>query len=94
MLIVPNLKDFETVIRDESIIEDETRSKEKEILLDALVDAVCLLEEESVGVFQNGLANGGGGESASKLREKVGDLVASKVLELGKPKLVKVILEC
>lgn len=94
MLIVPNLKDFETVIRDESIIEDETKTKEKEILLDALVDAVCPLEEETVGVFQNGLANGSGEELASKLREKVGDLVAGKILELGKPRLVKVILEC
>lgn len=94
VLIVPNLKDFEILLRDDTAIEDEIRTKEKEIVLQTLINAISLLEDESVGSLQNGLANGDGMDLATRLREKVGDLVADKLLELGRPRLVKAVLEC
>lgn len=78
----------------EDAADDEIRAKEKEIVLETLVDAVRLLEEDAVGVLTNGLANGGGENLGPRLRDKVGDLVAGKILELGKPALIKAALGC
>lgn len=102
VLVVPNLKEFEVVMGGDEGVggEDEVRNKEREILLEALVDCVCLLEEErngvSVATNGNGNANGnsGGEELATRLKDKIGDLVANKVLALGRPGLVKTVLEC
>lgn len=78
----------------EDAADDEIRAKEKEIVLEALVDAVRLLEEDAVGVLTNGLTNGGAENFGPRLKDKVGDLVTDKILELGKPDLIKVALGC
>ena len=91
VLIVPNLKVFESLVREEPG-EEETKKVEKGIVVAAIWDALMMLEGDSVGVA-NGLVNGDGDALAGKLREKIGDLIAAKVLELGKPNLVRAILE-
>lgn len=72
--------------------EGESSRKEAEMVLGALVGALHTLEQDIVG-FTNGYANGDGEAMSAKLKEKVGPLVAERVLELGRPKLVRVILE-
>ena len=92
-LIVPNLKAFEVLIRDGGPEEEPTKKAEKEEVLSALVAAVAVLEAETLGV-EHGMLNGEGEGLAGMLREKVGELVAERVLEMGRPRLVKAILEC
>lgn len=91
-IVLPSLKEYEILIRD--AMEDEgLLRKEAEMVLGALVGALQLLEQDSVGLT-NGFADGDGEEGVrSRLKEKVGHLVAAKVLELGRPRLVKAILQ-
>ena len=91
VLILPNLKDYEILIR-ETMEEGESSRKEAEIVLGALLGALQTLEQDSVGLT-NGFANGDGEAVSVKLKEKVGPLITEKVLELGRPKLVRAILE-
>lgn len=92
-LIVPNLKEYEELVKDAIDAMEESKRNEGEIVIRALLEALVSLEEESVGVV-NGFANGHAAEMRKELGEKIGDLFAERVLELGKPRLVKAIMEC
>ena len=92
-LIVPNLKEYEEVVKDAIDSMDEGKKNEGEMVINALLEALVLLEEDSVGAV-NGPANGHDGEAKEVLGKKIGDLFAERVLELGKPRLVKAIMEC
>ena len=89
-LIVPNLGEYDRLILKEAI-EDEAKRKEAEMVIEALVAALETLEEGGFGMA-NGFANGDSG-LGQRVREKVGDLVGTRILELGRPRLVKMILE-
>ena len=91
-LFVPNLREYGDYLREALDGDDEDKRKEAEMVLVALVDAVKPLEGDSIGMA-NGLSAGHIEEAKEKLREKIGGLVAERVLELGRPKLVKAILE-
>lgn len=91
VLIVPNLKEYEVLITD-AMEESETKRKEAGMVLGALVRSLQSLEDDTV-VSSNGFANGSEEVMRTKLREKVGPLVAEKVWEMGRPKMVKAILE-
>lgn len=92
-LIVPNLKEYEELVKDAIDAMDEGKRNDGEMVLRALLEALVSLEEDSVGAV-NGFANGHASEMRKELGNKIGDLFAEKVLELGKPRLVKAIMEC
>lgn len=92
-LVIPNLKEYEELVKDAIDAMDEGKRNEGEMVISAILEALMLLEEESVGAA-NGFANGHAAEKKRELSEKIGDLFAERVLELGKPRLVKAIMEC
>ncbi len=93
-LIIPNLKEYDGFLADVSMdAENEANKKGSEMVIEALVEALMSLEAESVGAM-NGLANGHAVETRKQVAEKIGELLAGRVMELGKPKVVKALLEC
>ncbi len=93
-LIIPNLKEYDGFLADVSMdAENEANKKGSEMVIEALVEAMMSLEAESVGAM-NGLANGHAVETRKQVAEKIGELLAGRVMELGKPKVVKALLEC
>lgn len=96
VLVVPNLKDFEMVLGSERGVDDDpVRKLEKEKVISALVQGIEILEANSIAAV-NGLTNGeiDDGFMVQKLREKIGPLLADRVLALGRRTLVKAVLEC
>lgn len=92
-LVVPNLKEYEELVKDAIDAMDEGKRNEGEMVISAILEALMLLEQEDVGAA-NGFADGHAAEKKRELSEKIGDLFAERVLELGKPRLVKAIMEC
>ncbi|KAL9633376.1 MAG: hypothetical protein Q9164_004732, partial [Protoblastenia rupestris] len=70
-LVVPNLKEYESVIRDALEGMDEGKRREGEMVVQALMQALAELEGESVGAV-NGLVNGHASEMKGALEEKIG----------------------
>ena len=89
-LIVPNLGEYDRLILKEAM-EDDAKRKEAEMVVRAAVEALETLEEKGLGMT-NGYTNG---DTAlgQKLQDKVGELIGRRILELGRPRLVKAILE-
>ena len=92
-LIVPNLREFEGLLRDAVESNDESKRREAEMVVSAVLDALLSLEGEVIGTT-NGLANGHATEMNTGLEDKIGPLFAEKVLVLGRPKVMKAIMEC
>jgi len=92
-LIVPNLKEYEGLVKEALDAPEETKRVEAAMILEALMQALSSLEEDTVGMA-NGMANGHAAELRKEVSEKVGDLLAEKVMNLGSPRLVKAIMEC
>ncbi|KAI9880892.1 MAG: hypothetical protein M1830_009960 [Pleopsidium flavum] len=90
-LIIPNLKVYESVIKDE-IVDDGPRRAEAEMVLGAIFAALRTLEDER-GEMMNGQSGNGGEEMKAKLVEKVGELMGTKVFEMGRPRLAHAVLE-
>lgn len=92
-LIVPNLKEYDELVREAVEGTDEGKRKEGEIVVEALLEALLSLEEESVGAV-NGSLNGHTAEMKHQLDEKIGSTLAEKVLGTTRPRLLKAIMEC
>ena len=92
-LIVPNLKDYESVLK--AVMDDvnENKKKEADKVTGAILEALLYLEGESFGNV-NGLVNGHAGEQKAALEDKIGPYFAERVLKLERPKVVKAILDC
>ena len=92
-LIVPNLKEYESVLRD--VMEDvnENKKKEADKVIGALLEALLALEGESIGAAA-AMVNGHADDLKAPLEEKIGPLFAERVLALGRSKLIKAILDC
>lgn len=92
-LIVPNLKDYESVLK--AVLDDvnENKKKEADKVTGAILEALLLLEGDTFGNM-NGLLNGHMEEKKAALEEKIGPYFAERVLRLERPKLVKAILDC
>ena len=89
-LILPNLKEYEVLIREP--IEDDLPNKaDAEMVVGALLGALRSLEEEGVSLT-NGFVNGDSEEIRARLSAKVGELIGSRILGLGRPQLVKTVL--
>lgn len=99
VLILPSLKEFvEGILGDALLLEDsEVRRREAELIVGALVKALIQLDEGAgrVNISQsmNGGSRGGEEEVKDRLSEKIGGVMAERVLALGKPGLVRAILE-
>ena len=92
MLIVPNVSEYDRLILKDAIEGDEGKRKEVAMITEALVEAMSSIEEHSLGQV-NGYHSGDNEEVKEKLKAKLGELASIRVLELGRPKLVKAILE-
>ena len=90
---MPNLKEYESLLREAMESMDEGKRKEGEMLIDALTGALLSLEGESTGAV-NGFANGHAAEMKAALSEKIGPLLAERMLEAGRPRALKAIIEC
>lgn len=88
-LIVPNLKEYESLLTE--AIEDQ--QKGGEMVVEAILNALISLEADVVGSV-NGTASSNTAEMRKQISEKIGDLLAGRVMELGRPRLVKAVLEC
>ena len=89
--IVPNLKDYMLMVKD--VLDDETRNVEGDMVVEALMEALMSLATDTIGAV-NGMANGHAVEMKQAVIEKIGNLMADRVMETGDAKLVKAILEC
>lgn len=91
-LILPNVKEYEALLREP--LEDEASPKhaEAEAVLTALVGALQLLEDDVVSL-SNGHMEEGDEELMRRLEDKVGPLVAERVLLMARPKFVKALIE-
>lgn len=89
-LIVPNLKEFESIIKDE-ITENGPRRAEAEKVLSAILRVLASLRDESVPMM-----NGHSGEAVEELRhrlvDRLGELVGNRIAESGQLQLVRAIL--
>jgi len=92
-LIVPNLKEYEGLVQDALESADEGKRREGEVMVQALMEAVMSLEGEGVGDV-SGFANGHAGEMKQGLEDKIGGMWADKVFEVGKPRVLKAVMEC
>lgn len=98
VLILPNIKEFvEGILGDALLLEDsEVRRREAELIVGALVKALIRLDEGGGRVSIQSM-NGGGGrgeeEIKDQLSERIGGVMAERVLALGKLGLVGTILE-
>ena len=89
---MPNLSEYGELLRESLEGADEVKRKEAEMVLGALLDSTKTLEGDSIGI-SNGFSAGDAETMSEKLKDKVGTLFAERILELGRPKLVKAILE-
>ncbi|KAL8838966.1 MAG: hypothetical protein Q9176_004772 [Flavoplaca citrina] len=92
VLILPNVKDYETLLREPLEDEGSSRQAEAEAVLTALVSALQTLEEDVIG-SRNNIPDGETVNHDQQLQEKVGPLVAGRVLQMGRPKFVDALLE-
>lgn len=96
MLVLPNVQLFvENVVRSE-MEKGGQSAVEAELCLNAVVNVLKLLEEEaSTGkkVAVNGDVPELRDEDRERLVERLGELAAEEVWKLGRPRLVKAVLE-
>ncbi|KAL8929544.1 MAG: hypothetical protein Q9208_001213 [Pyrenodesmia sp. 3 TL-2023] len=93
-VVLPNVKEYESLVREPLEDEGSPKQLEAEAVLTALIGALQLLEEDTVGGMKEMPNGNGSGESKSQaLEEKVGPLVARRVLAMGRPRFVKALLE-
>ena len=109
-LIVPNVKTYgELVLKDilsgsgTGSLNEEVKKREADIMLEALVTSLKVLEDKeattaTVGAGKNvngsgDLENGAAAEIREALTEKVGSVVAERVIQTGRITLAKVVLD-
>lgn len=92
VLIVPNLKEYESLIRDD-MASTATRQAEAEKVVAAILNTLGTLIEDGMPMM-NGHTDDGAAEMRRKLTESVGDLVGNRIAETGHVQLEKAVLEC
>lgn len=91
-LILPNVKEYESLLREPWLDESSPKHAEADAVLTALVAALQALEDDSLGLM-NGHANVPDEEQRRRLEEKVGSLVAERVFLMNRPRFVRAILD-
>lgn len=89
---MPNLKEYETLIREPLEDEGSPKQPEAEAVVTALIGALQTLEDDVVGLT-NGYASEDREDQAQRLSDKIGDLLASRILQMERPTMVKAIIE-
>ena len=92
-LVVPNLKEYEPLLREATDSMDEGKTKEGNMLIEVLIEALLSVEGGSASTV-NGFANGHATEMKAGLSEKIGPLLAERMLETGGQRALKAIMEC
>lgn len=92
VLIVPNLKEYESVIRDE-ITSNGPRQAEAEKAVVAIFNVLGTLVEDGMPMM-NGHTDADAAEMRRKLTEALGDLVGNRIADSGHIPLIKAIMEC
>ena len=90
-LVIPNLKDYETLIKDE-INNNTIRRAEAEKVVTAIMNALGTLVDEGMPTM-NGHTNEAAAGSRSRLVEKVGELIENRIADSGHIPLAKAVLE-
>lgn len=91
LLIVPNLPTYSNLVKD-GIVEDTPRRPEAERVLGVLMKMLLTLKEGRVPLA-NGHTTVVTDEVRDQLAEKVGELVAGKIVEMGDVHLAHAVLE-
>ena len=91
-LILPNVKEYESLIREPLEDEGSPKNAEAEAVLTALVWVLQTLEDETPDTTI-ALQNGDADAQRGRLEEKIGPLLAGRILAMGRPKFVKTLLE-
>lgn len=92
VLIVPNLKEYESVIRDE-MASNGPRQAEAEKVVVAIFNVLGSLVEDGMPMM-NGHTDADAAEMRRKLNEALGDLVGNKIADSGHTPLIKAVMEC
>jgi transcription initiation factor TFIID subunit 6 len=92
VLIVPNLKEYEGLIRDE-ISSNGTRQAEAEKVVTAIFNVLGTLIEDSMPMM-NGHTDEGAAETRNHLVENAGDLIGNRIADSGHMPLAKAVLDC
>ena len=92
VLILPNVKEYENLLREP--LEDESSPKhlEAEAVLTALIAALQILENDVV-TLSNGAMDHGEEELMRRVEDKVGALIAGRILLMARPRLVRALIE-
>lgn len=104
VLVIPNLKLYETVLKEGLGAEDDVKRAEAEMCLKAIVVVLKSLEEEQALVvgdngpdemdYTNGDREDEIGEALRKrLSDRIGDVIAKEICKLGKKGLIRAILD-
>ncbi|WEW56093.1 histone H4-like TAF Taf6, SAGA complex subunit [Emydomyces testavorans] len=89
-LIIPNLAMYEVVLKD--VAGDEgLRKLEAEKVIGVILAVLSTMETEG-GPLMNGLANGAMETMNKQLAEKIGELLASRIMDTGNVRLAQAIL--
>jgi transcription initiation factor TFIID subunit 6 len=93
LLILPNLKEYDAVLREG--LADEAKRPETEMVALALLRAVDLCSRDILPPMVNGeVTNGGiGADTRSLVIERVGEVIGNKIADSGSSLLVRTALE-
>lgn len=92
VLIVPNLREYEVLIRDE-IASNGTRQAEAEKVVTAVFNTLGTLIEDGLPMM-NGHTDEGAAEMRRKMVEGVGAIIGNRIADSGHIQLAKAVLEC
>ena len=93
VLIVPNLKAYESVIRDH-LTESSPRWGEAEKVVRQLMKALETLEKEQTQFsMTNGNGAHGGERLQARINDKVGEVIGTRLVELGNMAVIHAILD-
>jgi transcription initiation factor TFIID subunit 6 len=93
VLILPNLRIYDAVLKEG--LADDGKRGEVDMVIKALFAGLELVARDSAVLLTNGAggAVGGDAEDSEKVAEKIGEVMGKKVIESGRPELVKAVLE-
>lgn len=87
--VLPNLKYYDAQLKEG--LADESKRADAEMVLAAILSILAEVEK-SQGIASNG-NDGTEGDVRDKLVEKAGEVIGSRVAELGRPGIIKVVLD-
>lgn len=90
-LIIPNLKDYDTILKDE-LLSSGPRRTEAEKVLSAIMNVLLSLVDESIPAV-NGHTDEAAADLQKNLVSKIGEIVGNRIAESGHVELARAVLE-